>query len=268
MLKHCPAIVLTLAVLLFTHHTSGAGAQQQTPIPQPSTGRIDKPLDTDRYIEDLSEGATFRFEIAPKLPLFTFEIIPDVRDDQNGFPQSTVQEIEVFKGNSDQPLQRLSGCDLDEMWPPERHADWFHTDDVNFDGYQDIYLMTNYGATGNHYGCIWLYNPATGKFDYSKEFSQLSRYWLDAASQTIRTFDRGGMAGLVYTANQYKVDGNQPILFWSEHQDWDFDKKQFHCVLQEKRNGAMVVTRDVWGDSDVPACELPLSWFQIRKADN
>jgi hypothetical protein len=266
MVRH-QAILSAAAVLLLTHHTSGTEAHQQTPIPHQRTGRVDEPLNTDRYIEDLSEGATFRFEIAPKLPLFTFKIIPDVRDDQNGFPQSTVEEIEVFKGVSDQSLQRLSDCDFDEMEPPPKGSEWFHTDDINFDGYQDVYLMTNWGVTGNHYGCLWLYNPATGKFNYCKEFSQLSRYWLDPASKIIRTFDRGGMAGLVYSANQYKVEANQPVLFWSARQDWDFDKKQFHCVLHERQNGVMVTTRDVWGDSDVLACRLPLSWFQSGRTN-
>jgi hypothetical protein len=235
---------------------------QENAAREQQTGRIDKPLDTNQIAEDLSGGARFRYEIAPSLPLFTFKIIPDVRDDQNGFPQSAVKNIEVFKGDLDQPLQRLTDCDFGEMEPPPRNSDWFHTDDINFDGYRDIYLMTNWGATGNHHGCIWLYNSRTGKFDYSKKFSQLSSYWLDPASKIIRTFDKGGMAGQVYTANQYKVEGDQPILFWSEKQDWDSDKKQFHCLLHERRNGAMVTTRDVWGDFGEPACDLPLSWFQ------
>lgn len=260
MLKYCCAVLLIAAVPALTCQLSPVKPQEQTPRAQQRTGRIDKPLDTDSVIEDLSEGATFRFEIAPKLPLFSFKIIPDVRDDQNEFPQSTAQDIEVLKGDDDRPLQRLTGCDLDEMEAPLRYGDWFHTDDVNFDGYQDVYLMTMWGATGNHYGCIWLYNPATGRFYYNKEFSQLSRYWLDPASKTIRTFERGGPD--VYTANQYKVNGNRPVLFWSQRQDWHFGKKQFHCVLQERRNGVMVTTRDLRRDSLEPACELPLSWFQ------
>ena len=260
LLRYYFGVLLIAALPVFA--LSPVKPQERTPRAQQRTGRIDKPSDMNRLMEDLSEGATFRFEIAPKLPLFTFKIIPDVRDDQNGFPQSTVQDVEVFRGNFSHPLQRLTGCDFSEMEPPQRNGDWFHTDDLNFDGYQDIYLMTNWGATGNHYGCIWLYNPETGKFDYSKEFSQLSRYLLDPATKTIRTFDRGGMAGQVYRASQYKVARNRPVLIWSERQDCDASKKQFHCVLQERRNGVMVTTRDVWGDSDEPACHLPLSWFQ------
>lgn len=263
-LKYYCAVLLTIAVPVCASQSLQVKSQDQTPRAQQRTGRIDEPLDTNRLIEDLSEGATFRFEIAPKLPLFTFKIIPDVRDDQRRFPQSTVQAIEVFRGDSARPLQRLTGCDFDKMGPPPRNADWFRTDDFNFDGYQDIYLMTNSGVTGNHYGCIWLYNPTIRKFDYSKEFSQLSTYWLDPASKTIRSFDRGGPTG--YVANKYKVENDRPVLFWSANQQWDQGKEQYHCVLQEQRQNVMVTTHDVWVDSEVTGpCYVPLSWFQSTK---
>lgn len=258
-LKNYCAVLLILALPVCASQSSQVKPQEQTQ--QQRTGRLDKLLDTNQAIEDLSEGATFRFEIGPKLPLFTFKIIPNVQDDQSGYPQSIVQAIEVFKGDSDQPLQRLTGCDFDEMEPPSRLYDWFHTDDVNFDGYQDIYLMTYWGATGNYGGCIWLYNSTTGRFDYSNEFSQLSQYWLDPASKTIRTFSKGGMAGMVYTASQYKVENNKPVLIWSETQDWDPGKQELHCVRQERRSGVMVTTREVRGKSDEPPCQLPSSWF-------
>jgi hypothetical protein len=254
------AVFLIAAVPVLAWQLSRVKPEEATRQVQQRVGRLDVPLDTNDLIEDLSEGATFRFEITPKLPLFTFKIIPDVRDDENGFPQSTVLGIEVFKSDSAQPLQSLTGCDFGEMETPQRHGDWFHTDDINFDGYQDIYLMTNWGATGNQNGCIWLYDPATERFEYSTALSQLSRYWLDPASKTIRTFEKVGMD--VYTANKYKVDGNQPVLIWSENQDWDANRKQFHCVVQEKRNKVMVTTRDVWGSDGEPACQLPLSWFR------
>jgi hypothetical protein len=267
--RGCWVVIIFLCLVspsIFAIQLSQINPQEQTPLAPQQTGRIDKPLNTNRLIEDLSEGATFRFEIAPKLPLFTFKIIPDVRDDENGFPQSTVQDIEVFKGDFHQPLQHLTGCNFDQMEPPQRYGDWFHTDDVNFDGYQDIYLMTNWGVTGNHYGCIWLYNPATGKFDYSKEFSQLSTYWLDPTSKAIRTFDRGGMAGMVFVANKYKVENGRPVLIWSAKQDWDGSK--FHCVEQERRNGEMATTRDVLKDTgEKPPCYIPLSWFQTERKE-
>lgn len=265
MRKHyCVLLILALPVL--TRFSSQAKPGQEARQPHRRTGRIDEPLDTNSFLEDLSEGAIFRFEIAPDLPLFTFKIIPELPENEDGnFPQATVKDIEVFKGDSERPLQHLTDCDFEGMETPLRYGNWFRTDDNNFDGDQDVYLMTHWGATGNQYGCVWLYNRATGRFEYSKEFSELSRYWLDPATKTIRTFDRGGMAGAVHVANQYAVENNRPILIWSETQDWDAAKQRFHCIVQERRNGVMVATRDVWGESDETPCEIPLRWFEPAK---
>jgi hypothetical protein len=200
--------------------------------------------------QDLSHGADFKFKIAASLPEFTFRIIPEPRNaDEYGNAQSTVRDIEVFRGNADKPFQHLEDCDWSDMEAPSRDSDWFRAEDVNFDGYNDIYLMTHWGATGNQFGCVWLYNPATGRFDYGKEFRALPRYWLQPATKTILTFDKGGMAGLGYDANRYRVEDNRPLLIWHEHQDWDFDKRQFHCIAEERKGLAMVTSKDQWSQT-------------------
>jgi len=197
--------------------------------------------------DDLSQGETFKFRIAPGLPEFTFKVIPEVRDkDQWGNAQAVVRDIEVYRGDAKQPLQHLTDCNWSDMEPPPRDSDWVRAEDMNFDGYNDIYVMTNWGATGNQYGCVWLYNPATQRFDFSKEFSELPRFWRDPTAKTIFTFDKGGAAGLVHDANRYKVENNKPVLVWHEHQDWDFDRKQFHCVVEERRGNALATVRDEW----------------------
>ncbi len=206
--------------------------------------------------EDLSGGRSFTFTIAPSLPAFHFKLIPDVQPpDQSGNAESTIRDIEVYRGDSPRAFQHLTGCDLDGMEPPGRGAEFFTAEDVNFDGYKDIFLETGYGATGNESGCVWLFNPGTGSFDYSKEFSGLDRFWLDPATKTILSYDRGGMSGFAYGAGVYAVLGNRPVLIRSEFQDWDDQKKQFHCVVKRRRGSDMIVVRDLWGkngEDDAP----------------
>jgi hypothetical protein len=183
--------------------------------------------------EDLSHGASFTYQIAPNL-LFTFKIIPELRDaDQYGNAQSTVRAIEVFRVNAEKPFQRLEGCDWSEMQPPPQDT-----------SYADIFLMTWWGATGNQGGCVWLYNPGTGRFEYSQEFSELPGFTLESEKKTILTFSNGGMAGLVYDTERFRIHDNKPILIWREHQDWDSNTKQFHCVTEELKDGQMVVSKD------------------------
>ena len=195
--------------------------------------------------QDLSHGASFTYQIAPNLSLLTFKIIPKLRDaDRYGNPQSTVRAIEVFRVNAEKPFQRLEGCDLNAMKPPPKDNGWFLAQDVNFDGYADIYLNTWWDGTGNQGGCVWLYNPATGRFAYSKEFSDLPGFTLEPEKKIILTFSHGGMAGLVYDTARFQVQNNKPILIWREHQDWDPNTKQYHCVTEERSDGRMVISKD------------------------
>ena len=227
----------TFLTLIFLLTAFAALTQQRAPRPQRSV------------TEDLSQGATFKFKIAPDLPEFTFKIIPEPQEkDEYGNAHSTVHDIEVNVGGEKKPSQHLTGCRLDEMEaPPAGSPDWFRTDDYNFDGYQDIYLLTNWGATGNRYGCVWLFNPTTKNFDYSKEFSELPGSWLDPATKTIFTFDKGGAARMVHIAQKYAVENNKPVVIWTENQDWDDQTKRFHCVVQERHEKQMVTVRDEWG---------------------
>ncbi len=103
---------------------------------------------------DLSKGATFTFDIGPNLPPFTFKLIPQEREDDSfGNARSTIRDVEVYEGASSTPWQHLTGCDTSEMEPPpRRETDWFRAEDLNFDGYQDLFLLTMWGATGNQGG--------------------------------------------------------------------------------------------------------------------
>ena len=239
-----PAFALASCALLLLFVASPASARPQPQHQTPAGSRTS-------ITADLSKGPSFTFQIAPDLAEFTFKVIPDVEPEQAENAQAIVQDIEVFRGSAKQPLQRLTGCEWSAMEPPPTGSNWFRAEDINFDGYRDIYLMTMWGATGNELGCVWLYNPVSGRFDYSKEFSELPGYQLELASRTILTFANGGMAGMVHSASKYKVEHNRPVLIWSEVQDWDSQKNQFHCIVKERRRGGSLATvRDEWGGSE------------------
>lgn len=194
-----------------------------------------------------SDSADFTFKISANLPNITFKVIPDPeQDDEARTAEVNVREIEVFRGDSHQVSQRLRGCDFSHMQAPSEALDWFQAEDFNFDGYLDIYLITSWGATGNHDGCIWLYNPSTRQFEYNEDFSKISPAQVDPATKTLLEFEHGGMAGMVFEAEKYKVEDNRPILVWSESQDWDSGKKQLHCTVQQRRGIKMETVRDVW----------------------
>jgi hypothetical protein len=237
---------------------ASAGAQRQSAT-APSAGHA---AAHQSITQDLSYGGSFVVNVAPNLPRVTFRIIPDVQpNDQFGNATSIVRDIEVFWGDSLETTQHLTGCEWFGMEAPPRGEDWFRAVDFNFDGYQDIYILTNWGATGNNQGCVWLYDPEARRFEYSPEFSELGSFTLDAPHKTIITWSNGGMAGGVHSAEKYRVAENRPVLVYDEKQEWDMSKKQFHCVVKELRGKEMVRTHDEWGktgDFGGPAaCEHP-----------
>jgi hypothetical protein len=230
--------LITCLVLLLASGIAQSVPAQQTGEHQPIT-------------EELSHGATLKFKIAPDLPEFTFKVIPEVRPDADGNPQSTIQDVQVFRGSASEPSQSLEDCEWAEMEPPYRDSHWFRVEDMNFDGYGDIFVLTNWGATGNQSGCVWLYNPKSGHFDFSKEFSELGTFGVDPATKTISTHGNGGMAGTIFRAAKYVVEDDRPIAIIFVAQDYDFTTKKYHCVVQQRRSGtsAMITVRDVWAES-------------------
>lgn len=239
--RSLPHLALVMTLSLSIANASERGLQRDTSQPQESGNHT-------WMNADLAQAPSLTVKVATDLPDFVFKVTPDnVGRDENGNTHATVRDIEVFRGDSKQSFQHLTGCNWSDMEPLSQGADWFRAEDVNFDGYKDIYVMTWWGATGNQGGCWWLYSPSTGRFEHSKEFSQLSVTGVNPDEKTLLTFSNGGAAGQVHDAHRYRVENSKPVLIWHEHQDWDTNKNQFHCVVEERRKAKMVTVRDEWG---------------------
>jgi hypothetical protein len=173
-------------------------------------------------------------------------VIPEVRPADDYGPHSILREVQVYRGDSKEPIQTLDDCEFAGMEAPLRGSDWFRAEDMNFDAYKDIFIMTTWGATGNQFGCVWLFDSEDGRFWFSKEYSDLGRFELDPSTKTLTTRSVGGMAGTIFRAAKYLVQNNKPVPVVTVAQDWDFDKKEYHCIIQQRRGGDELVTiRDV-----------------------
>jgi hypothetical protein len=108
-------------------------------------------------------------------------------------------------------------------------------------------MLTSWGATGNQFGCVWLYDPEGGRFEFSKDFSELGRFTLGPATKTIATHSDGGMAGTIFRAAKYVIEDNRLAPVVTVAQDFDFDRQEYHCVVQQRRarEKALVTIRDV-----------------------
>lgn len=188
-----------------------------------------KPEDT---VIDLRGGAVCQFKIHSNLPIYTFKLI--------GNPKfNTIDQIIITKKNHPETLQTLE-AKMDEPLPP--NAKFFTTEDINFDGYNDIKMMTWRGATGNKGYDYWLFQPKERLFLQNNELSNLSNPTPHPETKTITTDSVGGMAGKIYNIGTYKFDDNgKLILIREEKQDWVEDKGYFLKTISERKDDLMVI---------------------------
>jgi hypothetical protein len=91
--------------------------------------------------------------------------------------------------------------------------------DINFDGYLDLRLLDNEGATGNNWYATYLYDPRLKKFKYHKQLSSLSGVNVDDDSRQIITYERNGWCA--ENREYYKIVKDRLILTKAEWTEMD-----------------------------------------------
>lgn len=205
------------------------------------------------------DNATFTFQINAKLPEFRFIVEFESGDPNLPDARPTVRSVTVFRSDKREPVQTLAGCDYSEASGGiQRDDNWLRAVDFDFDGYSDIHLIN--ARARNWIGCIWLYNPAKDRFEFSQEFSNLGRLAIDSANKAIYSFEAGGPFG--YLISKFLVQNHHLIEVMTRSHDFDEKKQRYECVVQELRNGEMVTIYDHWEDPDNndidPKCLMPV----------
>jgi len=146
----------------------------------PYTGTI--PLSQTQYYflgeEDLRGGMTCNFTINQKLPIFTFHFI--------GQEDNSLGNIEITEGDSKKVIQTITsttsyGSTLSEAEKTLALVD------TNFDGYQDLQILNNCGATGNCSYDFYIYNPIKNLFVRNSFLSGLGTPSFDETKKQITT---------------------------------------------------------------------------------
>jgi len=152
-------------------------------------------------VQDVRQGASFTFKIHPGLAPRTFKLIGD--------PESnTIKTIEIYVSSATRPSQVLK-AQQDEA--PYRGADYFKMVDIDFDGYQDIGLLSWWGATGNEGWTFWRFDPASQQFVKAPEVSALGGPQFDSQARTIRSFSKAGWCEYTTTIYRYEQGKLRPI---------------------------------------------------------
>jgi hypothetical protein len=229
-------VLLTMAMLGAPEMTA-----QSAPAPQaganegcqlnPYTGAI--PLEKLPYHfegeEDLRGGMTCRFRIHASLPVFIFHF--------PGQPDNTFGDLEITDEATGKEIQTIQNSTDPSAVAPASVKNLVTLVDANFDGYRDLQILLQCGATGNCSYNFYVYDPKTQEFVYNTFLSGLVTPSFDTVKKQVMTSSNSSASDTQSETYQYK-DG-QYTLIWKEVSEWNRQKKTVTVSTYELRNGKM-----------------------------
>jgi hypothetical protein len=97
--------------------------------------------------------------------------------------------------------------------------------DLNFDGYNDLRILNNEGATGNNWYDTWLYNQKTKTFVKNQFLTQSTSVMVDTSSRKILTYHRAGACE--ESLGVYAVKDTTYTLV----EDWASGPRNQQCII-------------------------------------
>jgi len=191
--------------------------------------------DAQNYVpgeEDFRGGMTCTFSINSNLPLFTFHFA--------GREDNTLGDIEIIEGTSSEVIQTIENTTDAGMIAPARAKDVLTVVDANFDGYKDLQLLSDCGATGNCSYDFYLYDPKTDRFVHNVFLTSLTTPSFDPAKKQVTAHSNGSVADWHTETYQYR-DGQYTLVSRRES-IWDRARHVVTVNTYELRNGKMEVT--------------------------
>jgi hypothetical protein len=204
-----------------------------------ASNKSPKPWSNEILWKNLVENqsrASFSMKINKNLPKFTFTIHGKFKYSEQ--PQGNFfhpSYIEIKDSSNTKTIQKIenrgrfdnNGVGYDQF--DFASIGFVYMIDLNQDGYLDLRILYNAGATGNNWYATFLYDPDMGRFKYHKALSLLSAVTVDEKSKLINTYSRNGWC---YEFSEYfRLDKNDSMILkkveWTEI---DNSKEEAGCL--------------------------------------
>ena len=134
-------------------------------------------------------------------------------------------------------IQELTVPDMSPIGEGEQFM--FGGVDINFDGNRDLMLVLERGVA-NSTAQYWLYDPALQTF---KDVGVHPVFTPDPARKRLKTYERGGSAGLIFSAREFEFQASKLTLMREETQRPTRNPNLFQHTIRERRKGAMVTVK-------------------------
>ena len=169
----------------------------------PFTGKT--PLNQVQYYspgeQDLRGGMVCKFSINPQLPVFTLSFA--------GQADNTLGDITITEGANAKVIQTIPNTTSYDATLTKAENTIVPVD-ANFDGYKDLPILSDCGATGNCTYSVYLYNPTTNQFIKNSFLSNLGTPSFDAAKKQVTTSWNSSVAD--FETDTYQYQGGQYTL--------------------------------------------------------
>ena len=188
-----------------------------------------KSKEADR-VEIKETKISFKERLSKSGPELRFDVYDKLK---NG--DFYISHMEVFNTSNSKRIQKIIINNNFE----NGHFDWnidsiefnghvVQLVDINFDGYLDLRILDNEGATGNDWYATYIYDPRLRKFRYHKALSALSGVTMDKELKQIKTYWR---VGWCWECREYFEMGkdNRLILKKLEWTEMDRIKAKSGC---------------------------------------
>lgn len=120
-------------------------------------------------------------------------------------------------------------------------------DDVNFDGYKDLQILTMMAATNTLYD-YYVYNPSLKKFEAEENLKNLGDPAFDLETKTINTYMINGCAGADFSLETFSyINGEYIITSISQGNCCSFEGTEETPLIttSELKNGKMEIVETV-----------------------
>jgi hypothetical protein len=180
--------------------------------------------------EDLRGGMICTFRINSKLPPFTFHF--------PGQPDNTFSDLDITTGTGSEVIQTIQNATGPGDIAPMKAESVLTTVDANFDGNQDLQLLSNCGATGNCSYDFYLYDPRANEFVHNDFLSNLTTPSFDQSKKQVTTSSNSSVSDWENETYRYENDGRYTLIH-REVSRWDRSNSTVTVTSYELRNGKM-----------------------------
>ncbi|HEV2234087.1 MAG TPA: hypothetical protein VGV68_11860 [Terriglobia bacterium] len=181
--------------------------------------------------QDVRGGMICKFIISPNLPLFTFHFLAQ--------GDNPLGKIEITEGKSKKVIQTIP-------YPENAYFGELNAMrileplDANFDGYKDLPLLLQCGATGNCTYDIYLYDQASNRFVRNSFLSGLTEPIFHPENKRVDSFYN--MSAGDWDHETYEYQNGHFTLIRKVESEFDREKGIDTQKTYELRNGKLELT--------------------------